>query len=858
MNMLSKGHLMNRGTLMVLKRILVSVLGAMGLAVGSALAQAPNPDGADAPGNGNVPAPDFFNDQIACSSRVPTRAASDRVDHRPPGRGGRPGDSTLDTLIKAGVIDVTNIDSDPDFFDDATAAMLQYIVPPGANNCGSGTALNAITVGMADDPNSPGSPTSDYNPGEGAIAVDVAEGYTEVLTAFKTLVGEETTLQGLLDSLKAEREKDDPSQTTITTLEGRIEDAREDVAEAQAALDAIAHGPIYQAGIAEWRAKGAVESAVTSWNMAVNRNNASLDGENATHEDFVAGTTTPMNVGMSGSGGVGLNDLIYSKSIHLADETSQLLLDLVDNIGETNAEFQFDELNEYLGIGSDGLPTTVANNNFTADGKLVLDLQDSDNADTPIDETTLPEEMSDAVGVLRARHKAANDVLEFITEYAAEFQGLDSVQERLDDAVARATIEVAHHKEQLDNALADSTDLFPDDPATTDTVENPGIQSIASYNAAYQRTVGAKTNAEAELRNAVADREDATAYVIQQFTSPSSFYQQLVDRRTALKARQDKIVADASMDGGTPSMTQRTNAANAAKALEDAQQLLSEYNELVADEDNPTVDLITELLKTGGDDGQALVDAISSNYDTANEAKTTADQVAEDVAGLTGDEGAVSENTRDIADNAKAIEGNTMSIDGIEAEIWGADASTDGPSRIDANETRSMENRTMIGENRGMITTNSENIVGLRTDVDSNTGRIMQNETDIMTNAGNIRTNSGRIDTNAGNISSNADAIAANMNSIGQNASAIGRNSEMITGLQDQMEIVRAGVAASMALAGMPAINGRGVSIGVGSFDGESAFAVGFQIQGEMASFKVGVTSSGGETGASAGVGFQF
>ena len=80
----------------------------------------------------------------------------------------------------------------------------------------------------------------------------------------------------------------------------------------------------------------------------------------------------------------------------------------------------------------------------------------------------------------------------------------------------------------------------------------------------------------------------------------------------------------------------------------------------------------------------------------------------------------------------------------------------------------------------------------------------------------------------------------------------------MIGDLSDSLEVVRAGVAASMALAGMPAINGRGVSIGIGSFDGESAFAVGFQIQGEMASFKVGVTSSGGETGASAGVGFQF
>ena len=93
---------------------------------------------------------------------------------------------------------------------------------------------------------------------------------------------------------------------------------------------------------------------------------------------------------------------------------------------------------------------------------------------------------------------------------------------------------------------------------------------------------------------------------------------------------------------------------------------------------------------------------------------------------------------------------------------------------------------------------------------------------------------------------------------IDTNASMIGENRAMIGELSDDLDVVRAGVAASMALAGMPAVNGRGIAIGVGSFDGESAFAVGFQIAGEQASFKVGVTSSGGATGASAGVGFNF
>ena len=111
-----------------------------------------------------------------------------------------------------------------------------------------------------------------------------------------------------------------------------------------------------------------------------------------------------------------------------------------------------------------------------------------------------------------------------------------------------------------------------------------------------------------------------------------------------------------------------------------------------------------------------------------------------------------------------------------------------------------------------------------------------------------------RTDFAAADMSIRADFAAADTGL----RNMINDNRNMIGELSDDLDVVRAGVAASMALAGMPAINGRGISIGVGSFDGESAFAVGFQLQGEQASFKVGVTSSGGATGASAGVGFNF
>ena len=259
--------------------------------------------------------------------------------------------------------------------------------------------------------------------------------------------------------------------------------------------------------------------------------------------------------------------------------------------------------------------------------------------------------------------------------------------------------------------------------------------------------------------------------------------------------------------------------------------------------------LLNELIKTGGDDGQALVDAISKTYDTAAGAADAAREVVDE---LTGEGGAVATNTADIAANKTAIGENA---DGI--------AALDG--RVTQNEDDIASNTMMIGENRGMIMTNTENIAENASNIMTNTtmigenrGMIETNADGIMTNAGHIMENRGMIETNTAGISSNADAIAANMNSIGQNSSAISDNRNMIGELSEDLDVVRAGVAASMALAGMPAINGRGISIGVGSFDGESAFAVGFQIQGDMASFKVGVTSASGATGASAGVGFQF
>ena len=300
--------------------------------------------------------------------------------------------------------------------------------------------------------------------------------------------------------------------------------------------------------------------------------------------------------------------------------------------------------------------------------------------------------------------------------------------------------------------------------------------------------------------------------------------------------------------------------------------------------------------------------------DRANCNEARSSHNADDIKVLNTDFGElddrVVENEDLLVEHGEKLVQKKMYIDNLAAEIGvdpvtGMGTGEGGKSRIDMNEDRSMDNATAIGENKMAIESNDMDIAANVTAIGANKTAIESNDMDIAANSaaivaeattrgemdmmlgGRITANTTAIETEmtermnadamldtaikgeammrsaadtglSDRIDSNAGAIATNMSSIGSNASAIGDNRNMIGELSDDLDVVRAGVAASMALAGMPAINGRGISIGVGSFDGESAFAVGFQIQGEQASFKVGVTSSGGATGASAGVGFNF
>ena len=826
---------------MVLKRILVTTLSALGL--GALVAGTASGQTA---GEGNIPAPDIFDDQITCSMNVPAMAP---MPTQIP-MGGMT--SPLDDIIGMGDREL-NTTALTDAAHLQALMDLGYVIPPMGANCGAGAldttdaasiARTASFLGYDANNNGDFTDAGDIPP-TNSIPADVAVGYSDLLTKFVAAYGDpgmvdskgtagdlQAAQKALADAIEAGQ-----SGAALTPLQNAVTRAQEAHTKAQAAFNNVAGGPIYQAGVAEWMAKAAVTNSIDAYNKQV----VKINMAKMTLDDMDFSMYVPLgNPELITTVVTGLND---------ADPDNDTVV-LSTLIGYTNGDLA----NPQVGtVGMAGMGTTAAtpavvtDSNFDAAGNLIV----PDALDTTDNTKSVPllDTSEHGVDQIRTRVERVNRAAELLKKARDENVGLN--QAIYDEAYRRAKAEADYYNEHWAKVLADTTDIRTDAQKLTfvdangngvrdqGEIDNTDYQAnpitIARRYAEYTTESNKRFTAEQSLREAVATREAATAEVQKQFTSPQSFYAQLVSRRMDLLGSANRAVAGASEDGETPAKSLTDAAAAAQKALDEAQMAQAEFAALFENEEDPTVALINELIKTGGDDGQALVDAISATYDVAAGAEDAAREAVDE---LTGEGGAVAMNTAAISENADGI----MELDG----------------RVTQNEDDIASNTTMIGENRGMIMTNAENIAGNTTMIGENRGMIETNAESIMTNAGHIMENRGMIEMNSAGISSNADAIAANMNSIGQNSSAISDNRNMIGELSEDLDIVRAGVAASMALAGMPAINGRGISIGVGSFDGESAFAVGFQIQGEMASFKVGVTSASGATGASAGVGFQF
>ena len=325
-------------------------------------------------------------------------------------------------------------------------------------------------------------------------------------------------------------------------------------------------------------------------------------------------------------------------------------------------------------------------------------------------------------------------------------------------------------------------------------VEGNNVDTAAEY----QTAKVALESQLSTLTSAISNQARKKSAVRNALIDPGQHLDQLV---ALAQSDYDDAVERGLTGGALMSFTEKRDKALAAQAA---------YDRAAGDSDNPAGELLTALIAQD-DTGQALLTAVSDTYGKTVENKTAID-------GLAGDDGLVAANTAHLVDHEERITTNRTDID---------------------------TNRTDIDTNRTDIDTN-------RTDIDTNKAGIATNRTDIDTNRTGIATNKAEIVRVEERVDSNWDAIGANQMDIATNRSNI-------NGLRKGLDVATAGVAAAMALAALPDVEGaRSFGVGLGTFDGKTAVAVGFSYGTERFTFKVGAATASGETGGSAGIGWAF
>lgn len=759
---------------MIMKRLVALIA----LASSAALAQ-------QQPGDGNIPAPDLFDSQIVCSSQLPSTVPTPTVV----AMGAM--ESALDAAIGMGNVQITGglILND-----------LGYVIPSAGGNCGQGIGQLPFTVAA-----------------QGSVATDVAAGYSALLPKFMVVHGDpgdvnSTGTAGAVAraqaALAAAQADETTSAARLESLRNTLDRAVERDNEARAEFNAISGGPIYQAAAAEWMAKAAVTQSIADYNAAVT--------------ETLSAQATLDNMNYSGYVPLGNRELVQSVVLTVGDTG-------IVNLAQLTQYVNGDLNNPQVATVDDDGVTDTSDSNFDAAGKLVVPMRLVDGSLQSVTTNTVVS----TARTNRDNYRLAADALIKLQE---ENQNI-VFQRVIDEAVRRAEAEAEYYEQQYRKVLTDTTNQ---NPLTIDLPSTPRNEaapySIASRHADYVTASNGRIAAEADLRSRAAAREAATQNVIDAFRQPGSFYEQLVARRAGLKAQADQRVADST----SPSMTLTDAAEAAGEALTEAEEALTTYRNLAGDPDdleNPVPGLVNTLLETDGDDGQAVVDAVSRTYGNTVDNRDT-------IVALTADTEDGAEEDGAITANRKAIAANAGDVESLDGRV------TENREDIDALKSDTDTNAGMIAANAGNISANASNIA-------VNANNIVDNRSYIGQNAATLVEHGAFIERNAGNIALNSQRIGANAAAIGMNTGMIDANRHMIGELSSDLEIVRAGVAASIALSRMPSVDGGGISFGAGTFAGEMAYAVGFQVERGFGTFDIGLTSSGGEIGAGVGVGLK-
>ncbi len=231
---------------------------------------------------------------------------------------------------------------------------------------------------------------------------------------------------------------------------------------------------------------------------------------------------------------------------------------------------------------------------------------------------------------------------------------------------------------------------------------------------------------------------------------------------------------------------------------------------------------------------------------------------------------ATATNVVDIGTNADGIATNVADIgtnaDGIATNVVDIGTNADG---IATNVADIGTNADGIATNVVDIGTNADGIATNVADIGTNADGIATNVVDIGTNADGIATNVADIGTNADGIATNvvdigtnADGIATNVADIGTNADGIATNVADIGTNADDIETNTAGIATAVALAGLPVFKGGtgGWGIALGSFEGETAVAIGanYNLNQGSSLIRFGISTSSGGTSGTIGFGKGF
>ncbi|MCY3787946.1 MAG: YadA C-terminal domain-containing protein, partial [Gemmatimonadetes bacterium] len=387
----------------------------------------------------------------------------------------------------------------------------------------------------------------------------------------------------------------------------------------------------------------------------------------------------------------------------------------------------------------------------------------------------------------KAYDDAAEDLMDARDDLDDAQDDLDEAEDDLEDAQDDLPSAQAAYDDAA-KALSDATDAADDD-------DSPGGSTIT---AAEQEEIDELTT----TRDTAAARLSAVDDAVRMATSARK------SAKTKRDAEQESVDAH------------QMTADGAKKKLDEALATTYEFTSV-----NPADALLDALVKQE-DTGGALVTAVDSLHGA-----TVANAAAIAEIGVTGSEvaantAAIATNTADIADHETRISDNENML-------------MDHEGRITANETMLMDHEGRITTNEATLADHGMKLMQKKEYID-NLG--MHIGVDPVTGMGTGQGGMSRIDMNEANIASNRDFIEHNHEHILEHSALIESNQMSIMRNTEDIQTLKSGVAASMALAGMPEMGARGVSVGAGSYGGETALAVGVHFSGENARFKIGVT----------------